>query len=122
MTESLLYSFQLGNISGTVDSGLVADSALNLYGATGVGGGGNCGFGFGCGMVYQLVPPSQPGGAWTENMLYAFQGGSDGALPYKSPLLLSGNRLLGVTTQGGGSEACNPGGVDGCGTVFAVQK
>lgn len=120
IAESVLYSFQLG-VEGSVTSGLVADSALNLYGTTGAGGGGNCGT-IGCGTVFQLMPPSPPSETWTENVIYAFQGGSDGAFPYKSTLLLSGNWLLGVTTEGGGSEACNPGGVNGCGTVFAVRK
>jgi uncharacterized repeat protein (TIGR03803 family) len=122
MIESILYSFQTGNIEGVVDSGLVVDSALNLYGTTVLWGDGNCDSGDGCGTVFQLVPPSPPGGAWTENMIYAFQGGSDGALPLRSTLLLSGNWLLGVTAEGGGSKACNPGGANGCGTVFAVRK
>jgi uncharacterized repeat protein (TIGR03803 family) len=124
MTESLLYSFQFGNgsISGAVDCGLVVDSALNLYGTTGVGGSGDCDSGFGCGTVFQLVPPSAPGGAWTQNTIYEFQGGSDGALPFIGALLLNGEWLLGVTSEGGGSEACNLDEVEGCGTVFAVRK
>ncbi len=122
ITESVLYTFQLGNISGTVTSGLVADSALNLYGTTGGGEATNCDSGFGCGTVFQLMPPSSPGGAWTQNVLYSFQGGSDGAVPERSALLLSGDWLLGVTAEGGGSAACNPDGADGCGTAFAVRK
>lgn len=119
VTESVVYNFQPG-VYGAVTPGLVVDSAFNLYGTTVAGGGGSCDFG--CGMVFQLVPPSPPGGAWTQNIIYDFQGGSDGALPYNATLLLSGDWLLGVTAEGGGSQACNPGGVDGCGTVFAVRK
>lgn len=122
ITESVLYSFQFGSgsVSGAVNSGLVVDSSINLYGTTSAGGGGNCTIG--CGIVFQLVPPPSPGGTWTENTIYEFQGGTDGALPFKSTLLLSGDWLLGLTTQGGGSEACNPSGINGCGTVFAVRK
>jgi len=122
MRESVLYSFQTSNVQGVVNSGLTVDSKLNLYGTLSVGGGGNCDSGLGCGTVFQLAPPSAPGGAWTENLLYAFQGGSDGFFPYNAPLLLSGDWLLGLTVEGGGSEACNPGGLNGCGTAFAVRK
>ncbi|MGB7584109.1 MAG: choice-of-anchor tandem repeat GloVer-containing protein [Terriglobales bacterium] len=118
ITESTLYNFQPGYNS---DSGLVVDSAFNLYGTTLVGGDGNCKFDPSCGTVFQLVPPP-PGGAWTQNIIYEFQGGSDGGIPARSTPLLSGGWLLGVTAEGGGSEACNHDGVDGCGTVFAVRK
>ncbi|MGH9500679.1 MAG: choice-of-anchor tandem repeat GloVer-containing protein [Terriglobales bacterium] len=121
ITESILYNFQLGNITGAVNSGLIVDSADNLYGTTLVGGNGDCEDGLGCGMVFQLVHPSKPDGDWTENTIYEFQGGPDGIFPF-GMLLQSGNWLLGTTAEGGGSQTCNPGGVDGCGTVFAVRK
>ncbi len=123
ITANILYTFSFGNFgaSGFIGPGIVADSRLNLYGTVGLGGNGNCEDGDGCGIVFQLVPPTPPGGNWTENTLYEFQGGSDGEFPYGT-LLLGGNWLLGLTTRGGGSPACNPAGFDGCGTVFAVRK
>ena len=35
----------------------------------------------GCGAVYEISPPAQEGGAWTEKLIYSFLGGSDGDLP-----------------------------------------
>jgi hypothetical protein len=32
-------------------------------------------------MIYQLVPPALSGVAWTENVIWRFQGGTDGAIP-----------------------------------------
>lgn len=115
IAESVLYDFQ----SGRPYSGLVLDSTFNLYGTTLSGGGGACQGG--CGTVFQLMPPSQPGGVWTEKTIYEFQGSSDGAEPLRSPLLLMGRHLVGMTARGG-SDACNVGGSKGCGTVFAVPK
>src|SRR5579862_555226 len=44
----------------------------SLYGTTQEGG--TLGFG----IVYQLIPPATQGGAWTENVIYTFTGGTDG--------------------------------------------
>jgi hypothetical protein len=61
--EKVLYSFQGGMNDGSLPvGGVVFDKKGNLYGATYSG------------MVYQLVPPLQKSGAWTENVVYVFQG------------------------------------------------
>jgi uncharacterized repeat protein (TIGR03803 family) len=82
--ETVLYAFAVNGSTGDYPSGgLVADKAGNLYGTTQFGGvfNSNCSSA-GCGTVYELMPPLQQGGSWTEAVLYAFQGGSDGfALP-----------------------------------------
>ena len=85
-TETVLWVFKGsdGNDGASPFSGLVWDQAGNLYGATGYDGSGNCmlfGSRVGCGVVYQLKPPQTKGGAWTETVLYNFQGGNDGQLP-----------------------------------------
>jgi len=51
------------------------DSNGALYGTTASGGARSWG------TVYELVPPTVQGSAWTEKVLYSFQGGADGAQP-----------------------------------------
>jgi len=117
-TETILHVFQgqAGNDGYYPESyPLVLDSAGNVYGTTSYGGGGNCTFGpyTGCGMIYQLTPPAQSGGAWTENIIWQFQGGTDGGIP--GGLLLRGGKLYGGTGIGG-SGACS----GGCGYIFEL--
>ena len=92
-------------------------------GTTQYGGGGNCAFpgSTGCGIVFQLAPPSTPGGAWTENILYRFQGGRDGAFPSGGLLLDRAGNLYGATAAGGNTATCIANEI-GCGTVFRLQR
>jgi uncharacterized repeat protein (TIGR03803 family) len=70
-TESILYGFN-GGVNDGCDpqSGVIFDTAGNLYGNTWSGGGP-----LGIGTVYQLVPQS---GSWLENILISFQAGGPG--------------------------------------------
>ncbi len=117
-TFTVLYAFQ-GGLDGAGPIGpLVFDRAGNLYGVT-LGGGGNpsCNNGYGCGTVFELSPPSQPGGTWTETQLYVFQGGpADGASPMSGVVFDRTGNLYG-TTPLGGTGTCSS---DGCGTVFRL--
>ncbi len=67
-TETVLYSFCPASdcADGFYPSGLIFDKSGNLYGITADGGEGRYG------TVYELSPPSQQGGAWTETTLYTF--------------------------------------------------
>ena len=66
-TESVLYSFQCtANDGGEPQGSLVFDSAGNLYGTTSVYGTSSQG------AVFELSPPAQQGGAWTESIIYQF--------------------------------------------------
>src|SRR5271157_5159200 len=86
---------------------LIADSAGNLYGTTA----GNVGITNGpYGTVFKLTPS---GGGWTEDVLYPFSGGSDGASPLGN-LVLDANGNLYGTTYLGGTGGCG----FGCGVVF----
>jgi hypothetical protein len=78
-----------------------------LYGTT-AHGGTSCGS-TGCETVYSMTTTG------TENVLYSFTGGTDGAQP--NSLLMGANGTLFGTTQKGG---CPPG--DGCGTIFALSQ
>src|ERR1700676_3174387 len=53
---------------------LVSDAAGNLYGTTGVGGGGNCSGGEGCGTVFKMDKTGK------EVWLHKFNG-ANGAIP-----------------------------------------
>jgi uncharacterized repeat protein (TIGR03803 family) len=118
-TETVLYSFQAGTDGSNPSSPLVMDKAGNLYGTTEFGGSGNsfCGTVGGCGIVFELTPPATQGGAWTESILYTFQGTTDGAFPNGVILDESGN-LYGTAGSGGDFHYC----VEyGCGTVFELS-
>jgi hypothetical protein len=80
-TETLLHVFKGsdGNDGASPFGGLIIDAAGNLYGTTGYDGSGNCmlfGSRVGCGIVYELSPPAQKGGDWTETVLYNFRSGA----------------------------------------------
>ncbi len=112
--ETLLYSFNETNEDITVPEGPVTfDGSGNLYGTTAYGGDLNCAGGFGCGVVFELSP-SLPGQSWIYTTLYAFQGGSDGAVP-TGYIVLDGNGNLYSTTQEGG------GGNGYSGTAFRLS-
>lgn len=120
-SETVLYAFTGGNDGAYPESALTFDSAGNLYGTAGAGGGALCFSGAGCGTVFELAPNG------TFTVLYAFQGGTDGAGPYTASLVAdSQGNLYGTTYYGGSPDICpitNCGGPcngDGCGTVFEV--
>jgi uncharacterized repeat protein (TIGR03803 family) len=73
-TETVLYSFKGGSDGGSPDSILIFDKAGNLYGTTPSGGSP------GRGTVFELTPGQS--GRWTEKVLHAFKGHTDGALPF----------------------------------------
>lgn len=113
-TETVLYMFQ-GTADGDFPSGrMVEDEAGNLYGITLTDGV------IGSGVVFQLAPPSQSGGAWTETVIYRFgQNSGDGLSPSSGLLRDHQGNLYGVT-QAGGNPACNTEGV-GCGVVYRLS-
>ncbi len=107
--ESILYSFTDANDGGPV-AGLLIDGAGNLYGTTlGV----STGIGPGAGVVFKLAPDGS--GGYTESVLYAFTGGSDGASSRAGLIMDSTGNLFG-TTSGGGNNNC----INGCGVAFKL--
>ena len=126
-TETLLYVFKGHNQNdgSSPSGGMIADSAGNFYGVTGYGGSGPCvlfGTATGCGTVFELSPPAQKGGAWTETVLYNFQGGKDGDLPSGPLVFDKAGNLYGATTFGGGKgTTCNFFYGGNCGTVFTLS-
>ncbi len=90
-TEQILYSFQGGQDGASPYAGVVFDDAGNLYGTTGWGGAWEAG------TVYQLTPSGQ---GWTENILYTFSAGADGAGPLGGVIFDSAGNLYGATLTG----------------------
>ena len=78
------------------------DKAGSPYGATYSGGRDSHG------TVFQLTPAMS---GWTENILYAFQGGSDGGILIAGPILDQSGNLYGATAGYGSG---------GGGTVFEL--
>jgi len=105
-TESVLYRFQAGNDGADPIGGLINVKGT-LYGTTNSAGDSDVG------TAFSLTPPAVAGGAWTETVLYAFSGGSDGSHPDAELLNIKG--VLYSTSARGGGAGC---GGDGCGTVF----
>ncbi len=101
-TESVLYSFTGGADGGQSWSGVTFDAGGNLYGTTWVGGA------YGRGVVFELTPTST---GWSESVLHAFTGGSDGASSDAGLIFDKAGDLYGVTW---------PGGTHGAGVVFKL--
>src|ERR1700733_13909644 len=107
-TDTILHSFQGAPLDGAGPFGaLIFDYQGNLYGTTTSGGGGNGG------SVFELSPPSTPGGAWTETVLWANSASdaTDGSQLYGKVVMDPEGNLYG-TTYAGGSH--------GAGTVFEL--
>jgi len=125
-TETVLHVFK-GNTSNdgaTPAGGLVIDTAGNLYGTTAYGGTGNCvvlGTLMGCGTVFEMSPPKQKGGPWTETVLYSFPTPKQGFLPQGDLVFDSAGNLYGATEFGGGyGTTCDPF-YQYCGAVFELS-
>ncbi len=109
----LLYSFKGGTDGNFPEGGLIFDAAGNLYGTTEAGGtvNGNSG------TVFELKHNSN--GTWTESVLYAFNGASDGVNPVGALTFDKSGNLYGATALGG-DLSC--GGGFGCGEVFELMN
>jgi uncharacterized repeat protein (TIGR03803 family) len=110
-TETVLHNFVGGNGDGGFPvSGLIFDSAGNLYG-TSLGGGiysGDCYFG--CGILFRLTESSQ--GQWQERVLHRFTGGIEGSQPVAPLLRDSLGNLYGTTSSDGAGAG---------GSVFEIR-
>jgi hypothetical protein len=93
-TETILHTF--GSNEGSFPTGtLIFDKAGNLYGTTF----GDAGTSYG-GSVFELSPPTTPGGAWTETLLHIFNG-SDGDRPSGKLAIDAQGNIYGTTSNGG---------------------
>lgn len=67
-----IYVFQGGSDGANPNSYLLQGKAGILLGVTLERGGSGCS-GFGCGTVFELVPPTHARGSWTETVPYSFK-------------------------------------------------
>lgn len=105
-TESVLYSFTGKNDGSAPEAGLAIDAAGNLYGSSSAGGA------HGNGTVFKLTA-AKTGGKWLESTLYAFAGGTDGAIPVAGVTVAANGSVYGTTSAGGAY---------GYGTVFELSR
>jgi uncharacterized repeat protein (TIGR03803 family) len=90
--ENILHAFTGGSDGAQPLAGLASSGTGVLYG-TAVGGGT-----VDLGNVFELT---ESGGVWSETQLYAFTGGSDGALPEGQVILDKFGALYGTASFGG---------------------
>jgi uncharacterized repeat protein (TIGR03803 family) len=114
-SEKVLYSFP-GTYSGGTGgayplSNLILDGSGNLYGTTEYSAFPNpCGSSPSCGTVFELVNSS---GSYSEEVLYNFLGGNDGAFPHAGLLMGPTGTLYGTAYDDG---------AEFIGTVFELSN
>jgi hypothetical protein len=117
-TETVLYEFGSSPYDGPNPLGnLIRDKAGNLYGVTAYYSEGT---GTDCGIFYELSPPSQGGGSWTETNLYSFGGYADGCGPLGTLVQDSHGNIYGVTVYGGYPAGGAPPKGYGTGGIFKL--
>jgi uncharacterized repeat protein (TIGR03803 family) len=123
LTETVLYNFCSAAKCADGDApsaGLIEDAAGNFYGTTPQGG-TPAGSAYESGVVFELGPPVNPDGTFTETVLHNFCSvvkkiGSclDGAGPAASLTLDAAGDLYGATSTGGSAK------LSGGGVVFEL--
>ena len=108
-TESVIYSF-LGGENGVEPQGILIGGGSTgptvLYGVAGF-----LSYGIGGGLAYSLTAPAEPGGAWSETVLYAAPGTDQfapGPLVWGSDGVLYGSTFFGGAQHDGSVYALIP--------------
>jgi uncharacterized repeat protein (TIGR03803 family) len=96
----VIHSFGSSTDATQLVGAVVFDKEGNLYGSASRGGNSACN-NEGCGAIFELTPND---GTWSEEKLYQFTGGNDGAVPYATPILSTTGNLLGIASSGGASD------------------
>jgi uncharacterized repeat protein (TIGR03803 family) len=89
--------------SGSQSVAISASGAIYLttpYGGTSTA----CGVSNGCGALYELLPPTSPGGTWPSVLLHSFTGQhGDGYQPNSRLVVAKTGAVYGTTYYGGGN-------------------
>lgn len=101
--EKVLQTFGFGPGGEAPTGGLIFDRSGNLYGVAATGG-SKCYFGWGCGVVFELIPAQQ--GSWTEKVLYTFVGSIQDQIGQPDTTLIfdSSGNLYGTSAYSGPFE------------------
>lgn len=95
--ETVLYRFTGGADGSWPDfnDAVIFDRLGNLYATAYFGGyvGGSCATGPGCGVVFELTPSN---GGWSDNVLYSFHDGIEGAFPSAGVIFDQAGNLYGT--------------------------
>jgi uncharacterized repeat protein (TIGR03803 family) len=76
----------------------------------------------GCGTVFEMSPPKQKGGQWTETVLYSFPTPKQGFVPAGDLVFDGAGNLYGATIYGGGyGTNCGDAFYKYCGAVFELS-
>jgi uncharacterized repeat protein (TIGR03803 family) len=107
-TERVLWSFGATGDGWFPLADLIADSKGNLYGTTEFGG-AYCQptppvTDGGCGIVFELSPPSGQQTQWSETVLWSFGAGADGFNPMAGLIADQQGNLYGTTFEGGANK------------------
>lgn len=100
LRERTIYDFKGGSDGASPQGTMIAGSSGALYGTTTYGGITGCTFDAGCGTVFKLTPN---GRTYTNTVLYAFKGNSDGDGPASGVIADASGALYGTTEYGGTS-------------------
>ncbi len=113
-TEATIYQFEGLQDGGIPFAGMTLDQAGDLYGTTAEGGGTTSN-----GTVFELSPPAQQGGAWTESVLYNFSASA--GQPNTSVIFDPEGNLYGTTATKNGTvfELSDSGGLWTGNTIYA---
>ena len=112
-SEKVVYSFGSGSDGISPVAPLIAVKHT-LYGTTYEGGisqNPNCASA-GCGTIFALIPPAQPGDAWAKSILHTFTGSDQDGARAMAALTAGPHGVLYGTTYSGGAG--------GIGTVFQI--
>jgi len=132
-TETVLYNFQGGTDGCAPGAPVILDNSGNVYGTTELGGIAGQPCYFGAGTVFKLTAGS--GGVWTESVLYAFMGTTDGATPSGALIFDKAGNLYGSASDSFGDlskpfspklgalakNAIRPPQAGDCGVVFELS-
>jgi uncharacterized protein YceK len=121
---ALAYQFASTDSNGEAEHGALPIAGLTpgsavLYGTASRGGNYDVN-GYGGGVVFKLTPPASGKTTWTQTVLLAFNGATDGLFPTTGNLLSLSGSLYGTTNGSSQGLECGSAENESCDTVFKL--